>query len=64
MCSGKGICDWDTGLCQCYDSTDATPGCYNSPVNKPLDPNVGYHRSTISFLIIATIALSVIFIVQ
>ena len=39
MCSGKGICDWDspTPTCKCFDPSDQTDGCYDSPFNPPLE---------------------------
>mmetsp|Transcript_12295 Transcript_12295/g.15592 ORF Transcript_12295/g.15592 Transcript_12295/m.15592 type:complete len:416 (-) Transcript_12295:389-1636(-) len=38
-CSGKGICNWDADpypVCECFDATDTTPGCYNSHVLEPV----------------------------
>ena len=44
MCSGKGICDWDAKpapVCKCYDGSDTSEGCFNSPPN---DPNVAFEH--------------------
>ena len=50
MCSGKGICDWDAKpapVCKCYDGSDTSEGCFNSPPN---DPNVAFEMSMSRFV--------------
>jgi hypothetical protein len=58
MCSGKGVCEWKDGIgtCNCFDINDKTPGCFNSPVNKPRDPSSGIRQAAASlFLFIITV---------
>ena len=50
MCSGKGQCDWDTGTCKCFDPEDTSPGCYESRVNKPKDPNGSMKQASLSLV--------------
>lgn len=40
MCSGKGICNWEATLgptCECFDTNDATAGCFNSNPKAPIN---------------------------
>jgi len=29
-CSGRGVCDWDSGTCECDDKDDDSAGCWDS----------------------------------
>ena len=64
MCSGKGVCEWNQGMgvCNCFDPTDDTPGCVNSPVNKPRDPSLGIKEATMSLLAFIIVVFTIVLI--
>lgn len=40
LCSGKGICNFQTSKCDCFDKEDTSPGCYGKNyVNRPITSN-------------------------
>ena len=42
-CAGHGICDFNQAkpICNCFDGTDSTAGCYNSFIHIP--PEIGWN---------------------
>ena len=66
MCSGKGVCDWrsdGSAVCNCFDPTDQTIGCYDSPVNRtPNAAPTSMQRLRLNTIVLITLFVLVVMV--